>query len=91
MHSDFDHEIIAIAEFNGQRAGLGHLVKVDEEHFELGGMYVFEAFRGKGAAKELVKFLLTNVKPAQRVYCISFEHLLPFYKQCGDCRNRPLG
>lgn len=83
MHSDFDHEIIAIAEFGGQKAGLGRLVKVDEEHFELGGMYVFEAFRGKGAAKELIKFLLTHVKPTQRVYCIPFEHLLLFYKQCG--------
>lgn len=83
MHSDFDHEIIAIAEFDGHKAGLGRLVKVDEEHFELGGMYVFEAFRGKGAAKQLVNFLLTLVKPTQRVYCIPFEHLLPFYKQFG--------
>jgi fosfomycin resistance protein FosX len=92
MHSDFDNEIIAIAEFDGQKAGVGRLVKVDEKHFELGGMYVFEAFRGKGAAKELVKFLLTFVKPLQRVYCIPFEHLLPFYKECGfkNCPNYEL-
>lgn len=92
MHSDFGNEIIAIAEFGGQKAGLGRLVKVDEEHFELGGMYVFEAFRGKGIAKELVKFLLKYVKSSQRVYCIPFEHLLSFYKQCGfkDCSYQEL-
>lgn len=83
IHSDFDNEVIAIAEFGGQKAGLGRLVKIDETHVELGGMYVFEFFRGKGIAKELVKFLLTHVKSSQVVYCIPFEHLLPFYKQCG--------
>lgn len=92
MHSDFDSEIIAIAEFDGQKAGLGRLVKMDEEQFELGGMYTFEAFRGKGAAKEIVKFLLSHVKPLQRVYCIPFEHLLPFYKQRGfkNCSDQEL-
>lgn len=83
IHSHFDSEIIAIAEFNGEKAGLGRLVKVDEENLELGGMYVFESFRGKGIAKEIVTFLLTYVKPSQTVYCIPFEHLLHFYKQCG--------
>ncbi|MFI0435963.1 MAG: GNAT family N-acetyltransferase [Parachlamydiaceae bacterium] len=83
IHSHFDSEIIAIAEFDGEKEGLGRLVKVDEKNLELGGMYVFEAFRGKGIAKEIVSFLLTYVKPSQTVYCIPFEHLLDFYKQCG--------
>jgi len=83
MHSSFDNEIISVAEFDGQRAGLGRLVKIDEKHLELGGMYVFEPFRKKGIAKEMVKFLLNYVKPSQIVYCIPFEHLLSFYKECG--------
>ncbi len=83
IHSHFDNEIIAIAEFNGEKAGLGRLVKIDEKNFELGGMYVFESFRGKGIAKEIVTFLLTYVKPFQTAYCIPFEHLLHFYKQSG--------
>ncbi len=83
IHSHFDSEIIAIAEFNEEKAGLGRLVEVDEKNLELGGMYIFEAFRGKGIAKEIVSFLLTYVKPSQTVYCIPFEHLLHFYKQCG--------
>lgn len=89
VHSHFDHEIIAIAEYEGQKAGLGRLVKIDEQHLELGGMYVFENFRNKGIAKALVQFLLTNVTPSQKVYCIPFEHLVGFYKQCGftDCSS----
>lgn len=83
VHSHFDSEIIAIAEFNEEKAGLGRLVKIDEKNFELGGMYVFEPFRNKGIAKEIVTFLLTYVKPSQTVYCIPFEHLIHFYKQCG--------
>lgn len=83
MHSNFDNDIIVIAEYEGQKAGLGRLVRVDEKNLELGGMYVLEPFRGKGIAKALVKFLLEHVKAHQIVYCIPFEHLLPFYKQCG--------
>lgn len=89
VHSDFKNEVIAIAEFDQNKAGLGRLVRVDENNLELGGMYVFESFRGKGIAKELVKFLLANAEPLQTVYCIPFEHLLPLYKQCGfiNCSN----
>lgn len=89
IHSHFENEVIAIAEFSGEKAGLGRLVKVDENNLELGGMYVFESFRGKGIAKKIVMFLLSGLKPSQTVYCIPFEHLLHFYKQCGfaDCKN----
>lgn len=68
---------------------MGRLVKVDENNLELGGMFVFESFRGKGIAKEIVTFLLAYVRPSQTVYCVPFEHLLKFYKQCGftDCPN----
>lgn len=83
VHSNFDNEIIAIAEYKGETAGIGRLVRIDEQNLELGGMYVFESFRNKGIAKEVVKFLLTLVKPSQTVYCIPFEHLLPFYQQYG--------
>lgn len=92
VHSSFDNEIIAIAKFDDRKSGLGCLVKIDEQHLELGGMYVFENFRNKGIAKEIVEFLLTHVQPSQKVYCIPFEHLLGFYKQCGftNCSNLDL-
>lgn len=83
VHSDFDNEIIAIAEYEGQRVGLGRLVRIDDRNLELGGIYVFEQHRGKGIAKEIVEFLLRYVPKEQIVYCIPFEHLAPFYRQFG--------
>lgn len=89
VHSIFDKEIIAIAEFNNQNAGIGRLVRIHSDSLELGGMYVFDAFRGNGIARKIVEFLLQHVQPTQMVYCIPFEHLVPFYKQCGfaSCAN----
>ncbi len=45
VHSIFDKEVIAIAEFNNQNAGIGRLVRINSDNLELGGMYVFDAFR----------------------------------------------
>ena len=83
VHSTFDREVIAIAEVNGQKAGLGRLVTINGEILEMGGMYVFEDFRGKGVARKIVEFLLEHSIPAQTIYCIPFEYLVPFYKQFG--------
>ncbi len=83
MHSIFDNEIIAIAELDGIRAGIGRLVTIDLDHLELGGMYVFESFRNQGVASAIVDFLLENRPPAGVVYCIPFEYLVPFYKGFG--------
>lgn len=89
MHSSFDTEIIAIAEFSGQKAGLGRLVSLDPSNFELGGMYVFEYFRGQGIARKIVEFLLKFSLAHQNIYCIPFEHLVPFYCEFGfvQCIN----
>ena len=94
VHSVFEKEIIAIAEIGAQKAGLGRLVAVNKDSFELGGMYVLESFRGKGIAGEIVKFLLNHVKPDCTVYCIPFRHLVPFYERygfslCSDYANVP--
>lgn len=83
VHSSFDKEIIAIAEVNGQKAGLGRLVSIDPNNLELGGMYVFEAFRGQGVARKIVEFLLKYALPNQSIYCIPFEHLVSFYCEFG--------
>jgi len=87
--SILEKEIIAIAEYEGQRAGIGRLVTIDVAHAELGGMYVFEPFRGKGIAKELVKFLLEQARSFKTVYCVPFEHLSSFYMGFGfiSCSN----
>lgn len=83
VHTVFDKEIIAIAELDGHKAGIGRLVTVDSNHLELGGMYVFESFRNKGIARAIVDFLLKHNSTAKTVYCIPFEHLASFYKGFG--------
>lgn len=83
VHSIYEREKIAVAEMDGQKAGLGRLVRLDSVNFELGGMFVFESFRGKGIATKIVKFLLSEILPEHRVYCIPFEPLIPFYHQFG--------
>lgn len=83
VHSIYEREKIAIAELDGQKAGLGRLVRLDNRNFELGGMFVFNSFRGKGIAAKIVEFLLREISPGQHVYCIPFEPLIPFYHQFG--------
>src|SRR5579862_6064334 len=69
VHSDFEKEIIAIAEVDGQKAGLGRLVTLEDGSLELGGMYVLEAFRRHGIARQILPFLLNHVPSDKIVYC----------------------
>jgi N-acetylglutamate synthase-like GNAT family acetyltransferase len=85
MHSDFNNEIIAIAEVDGIPAGIGRLVKIDISDYELGGMYVFEDYRNNKIASHIVQFLLTQLDHAKNytVYCIPFAGLSFFYQRFG--------
>jgi N-acetylglutamate synthase-like GNAT family acetyltransferase len=89
VHSRFENEIIAIAEVDGEKAGIGRLVSLDNDNLELGGIYVFEKFRGKGIAHKIVEFLLKSSKPNKTIYCIPFAKLSTFYKKFGfaPCRE----
>ncbi|MBD3886336.1 GNAT family N-acetyltransferase [Phormidium tenue FACHB-886] len=82
-HSDFNKEVIAIAEVDGIKAGLGRLVTIDDRTLELGGMYVFNHYRGCGVAGKIIKFLLQHVKDNQQVFCIPFMALEPLYRKYG--------
>lgn len=83
--SHLENEEIAIAYVNGQKAGLGRLVKIDENNFEMGGIYTLEDYRGKKIADSIVAFLIKESRKLQiqNVYCIPFEHLKPFYSKHG--------
>jgi N-acetylglutamate synthase-like GNAT family acetyltransferase len=83
QHSNLDNEIIAIAEIDGKKAGIGRLVKIDEQTAELGGMYVFESFRGQGVASKIVQFLLDSGNQFCRIFCLPFEELEKFYGKYG--------
>lgn len=83
VHSSYDKEIIAVAEINGQKAGIGRLVKVDPHHYELGGIYVFDRYRKQGVARAIVRFLIAKRPLHTTIFCIPFEHLLSFYMEFG--------
>lgn len=75
--------MIAIAEVDGVRAGIGRLQRIDEKNAELGGILVLSEFRGGGVARQIVRFLLEQSEQFLSVFCIPFEHLVPFYSDCG--------
>ncbi|MGG0188585.1 GNAT family N-acetyltransferase, partial [Bacillus rhizoplanae] len=83
--SHLDNEEIGIAYLNGQKAGLGRLVKIDKNNFEIGGIYTLEDYRGKKIADSIVAFLIKEARKLQiqNVYCIPYEHLKPFYSKHG--------
>ncbi len=82
-HSNYSNEYIVIAEFNGNKAGIGRLQKIDETTSELGGIYVFKEFRKLGIARRMVCALLENSNIYCQIYCLPFECLENFYKQFG--------
>ncbi len=83
QHSDLNNEIVVIAKVNGEKAGIGRLVKINDETAELGGMYVFKSFRGHGVASEIVKSLLEHRGQFKHIFCLPFENLKDFYGKYG--------
>jgi predicted GNAT family N-acyltransferase len=74
--------LIVVAEIDGSPAGLGRLHKMTAQCGELGGIYVFPAFRGQGIAHEIVKFLIEQ-NSFEVLYCLPFAHLKRFYMKFG--------
>jgi GNAT superfamily N-acetyltransferase len=75
-------DIIAVAEVDGVKAGLGRLVGADDSRGELGGIYVLPEFRGRKIAAAIVSFLLQH-SPYRQLFCIPFNHLEAFYRGFG--------
>lgn len=73
---------IAVAEVLGARAGLGRLVPVSPSAEELGGIYVFPAFRSLGASRAIIEFLVSNSR-ADELYCLPFCNLRDLYLSFG--------
>lgn len=84
VHSNFENEIIAIAEMGDAKCGLGRIVNVDDANCELGGMFVFEEFRGLKIAEKIIEFLIDkNQKKDKNTWCLPFEKLSNFYNKFG--------
>jgi len=81
--SELQRDHVAIAKYHTKPVALGRLCRVEKSAFELGGMYVQEAFRGMGIARQLIQFLLGRKDFLSRVYCLPFIHLQSFYESEG--------
>jgi N-acetylglutamate synthase-like GNAT family acetyltransferase len=78
-----DNDFTVIAEIDGERAGIARIVP-EGTAGELGGMYVFDRFRGRGVAQALIAFLIDTSDGT--LYCLPFERLEPLYAQFGFVR-----
>ncbi|MDF9450745.1 GNAT family N-acetyltransferase [Bacillus toyonensis] len=85
VRSDLKRDKVAIITYNNEYAGVGRLVKIDDNTIEMGGIFILPKFRGQQLAGELVSFLVETAKKLQvkNVYCLPFEELENFYKKYG--------
>jgi GNAT superfamily N-acetyltransferase len=81
MASD-PRDLVVIAEVDGVRVGLGRLVPFEPGAAELGGIYVLPEFRGRHVASLIVSHLV-GAGTFERLYCIPFAPLVPFYQSFG--------
>lgn len=90
--SSLEHETVAIVTYNGQNAGVGRIVYLNEKEAEMGGIYILEDFRGLSLAHELVRFLVEHIRKSdlEAVYCIPFQELQHFYEKFGFAIIDPL-
>lgn len=86
--SDFERDLIVVAEIDGKPAGMGRLVPAGEHAFELGGMYVFDEHRGRGIARAIVDELI-RLAGDRDVYCIPFADLTALYAAAGFAPSDP--
>lgn len=82
LRSDFTRDLTVVAEIDGERAGIGRLVPLSGDAYELGGILVFEQFRGRGLALAIVDELLRHAN-GRTVYCVPFSDLEPIYAKAG--------
>lgn len=71
-----------VAEIDGRPAGLGRIVPAGPRVGELGGMYVFDEFRGTGLSKKIIAFL-TAAPDFDFLYCLPFANLESLYAGFG--------
>ena len=90
--SDLARDVVVVAEVDGVRVGMGRLVPAGDGACELGGMYVDDAYRGRGIARAIVDELIVRAA-SKDVYCVPFADLEALYAAAGfrriDAANVP--
>lgn len=81
-------DYIAVAENDGQPAGLGRLVRVADDACELGGMYVFPEQRGGGISRAIIGHLIAAAG-GNTLYCLPFGNLRALYESFGFRERSP--
>lgn len=80
--SGADDVILVALDDAGARVGQGRLVPMGDGHVELGGMWVRDAWRGRGVASALVRSLLDAAGGAV-VWCVPWADLAAYYQGLG--------
>lgn len=75
-------DFIAIVHVDGNPAALGRVTQLTATSGELGGMFVFPAFRGLGISRQLVDYLVAECG-LETLFCLPFEKLQALYSACG--------
>lgn len=83
--SSLDRDIVLICSVDGNKAGLGRLVVLEEGEAELGGIYTLDKYRGAKVASFVVDSLIRHAQEQSfgKLYCIPFEKLSSFYARFG--------
>ena len=76
------NDYLVVAEVDGRAAGLGRIVPLGPRVGELGGMYVFDEFRGTGLSKKIIGFLAAS-RDFDMLYCLPFSNLESLYAGFG--------
>lgn len=77
-----------VAELDGERVGLGRLIVHAPGVIELGGIWTHDRARNRGVARSMVMALVEEAR-GQRLWCVPFAHLAPFYETFDFAAARP--
>lgn len=77
-----EHDFGLLLSCGGTPAGIGRIVPLGDGAGELGGMLVFDAFKGRGLARELVAGLCA-LPGFDVLYCVPFAELEGLYASMG--------
>lgn len=68
---------------SGEWIALGRVCHRDDGAVEIGGFWTHPEHRGEGHARAVVSHVLGTIEAGTRVWCIPFDHLVPFYTSFG--------